>query len=58
MAGNDRNVFRNPGAYFIPEEDSFDPDTSNMSSQEKEILKKMLAETLDVIDSEVLVKLN
>jgi len=52
MAGNDRNVFRNPGAYFIPEEDSFDPDTSNMSSQEKEILKKMLAETLDVIDSE------
>jgi len=52
---NERNIFRNPGAYFLPSEDVFDAEQNSLTTltrQEKTLLKQMFDETLDVLDSE------
>ena len=41
------NIFTNPGAYFLPKTDDF---IANLDSCDKDEIKKMFAETLDVIE--------
>ena len=41
------NIFRNPGAFFLPSTDLF---LHDVAPCEKEELKKMFAETLDVVE--------
>ena len=43
------NIFTNPGAYFLPSSDEF---LENLADIDKDEVKKMLAETLDVIECE------
>lgn len=45
----DDNILRNPGAFFLPSTDLF---LHDVALCEKEELKKMFAETLDVIECE------
>lgn len=52
---NERNIFRNPGVYFLPSEEVFDTEQNGfttMTRQEKNLIKQMFDETLDVLDSE------
>jgi len=46
---SDRNIFNNPGIFFLPDSESF---LSDIHPSDQVVLKKMLAETLDVVDSE------
>ena len=43
------NIFTNPGPYFLPSSDEF---LENLADIDKDEVKKMLAETLDVIECE------
>ena len=45
----DRNIFNNPGIFFLADSESF---LSDIHPSDQVVLKKMLAETLDVVDSE------
>ena len=45
----DRNIFNNPGIFFLPNSENF---LSDIQHSDQEILKQMFAETLDVVDSE------
>jgi len=54
---NDENIFKNPGVYFIPTDDIFHAATNEMGGDEKEVLKQMYAETLDVLESQDTVSL-
>ena len=47
--GEMENIFTNPGAYFLPSSDEF---LENLADIDKDEVKKMLAETLDVIECE------
>jgi len=52
---NERNIFRNPGVYFLPVEDIIESEQDILTAltiQEKNLLKQMFEETLDVLDSE------
>eukprot|EP00092_Neocalanus_flemingeri_P017610 GFUD01019052.1.p1 GENE.GFUD01019052.1~~GFUD01019052.1.p1 ORF type:complete len:405 (+),score=96.76 GFUD01019052.1:382-1596(+) len=44
----DRNIFINPGIFFLPNSENF---LSDIPTSDQGILKQMLAETLDVVDS-------
>jgi len=55
MSENEKNIFRNPGVYFLPVEDIIDSEQNGFTTltiQEKNLLKQMFEETLDVLDSE------
>merc|ERR1719186_1118509 len=57
---NERNIFRNPGVYFLPVEDIVESEQDILTAltiQEKNLLKQMFEETLDVLDSEDTVSL-
>ena len=41
------NIFSNPGAYFLPKNDDF---LVNLDTCDRDEVKKMFAETLDVIE--------
>jgi len=45
----DRNIFYNPAIFFLPDSESF---LSDIHPSDQSVLKKMFAETLDVVDSE------
>jgi len=45
----ERNIFKNPGIFFLPNSDNF---MSEIHPSDQELLKQMLAETLDVVDCE------
>jgi len=45
----DRNIFTNPGIFFLPDSVNF---MSDIHPSDQGLLKQMLAETLDVLDSE------
>ena len=49
----DSNIFTNCGIYFLPDTDEF---LKDLESCDKEAVKEMLAETLDVIESEDIVE--
>jgi len=45
----DRNIFTNPGIFFLPDSENF---MCDMHPSDQGLLKQMLAETMDVVDSE------
>lgn len=45
----DRNIFNNPGIFFLPNSENF---LSDIHPSDQGLLKQMFAETLDVMDSE------
>ena len=45
----DRNIFNNPGIFFLPNSENF---LSEIHPSDQALLKQMLAETLDVVDSQ------
>jgi len=46
---SNRNIFNNPGIFFLPGTEGY---LSDIHPSDQVVLKKMLAETLDVVDSE------
>jgi len=46
---DEKNIFKNPGYFFIPESEAY---LEDFQSSDQMILKQMLADTLDVADSE------
>ena len=46
---SDTSIINNPGSYFFPSTDQF---LSSLAEGDREEVKKMLAETLDVLESE------
>ena len=47
------NIFTNTGVYFLPSTDDF---LANLDSCDKDDIKEILAETLDIIESEDLLE--
>merc|ERR1711874_92553 len=46
---SDRNIFNNPGIFFLPTSENF---LSDIHPSDQGVLKQMFAETMDVLDSE------